>query len=78
MLIVILSAVVTVAIHYSGLFYDYFKKPNTEVLELNSTVLGAIKKIEPITLQNSNCYRFIFSSFIRHFFQKEIAKYLLL
>ena len=29
-------------------FYDYFKKPNTEVLELNSTVLGAIKKIEPI------------------------------
>lgn len=29
-------------------FYDYFKKPNTEVLELNSTVLGAIKRIEPI------------------------------
>lgn len=29
-------------------FLPYFKKPNTEVLELNSTVLGAIKKIEPI------------------------------
>lgn len=29
-------------------FYPYFKNENTEILELDSTKLGAIKKIEPI------------------------------
>lgn len=32
-------------------FKSYFKKDNTEVLELNSTQSGAIKKIEPIMVK---------------------------
>ena len=34
-----------------NVFKQYFKKENTEVIELNSTLSGAIKKIEPIMVR---------------------------